>query len=555
MAMDTTAVEGRRAMDAYRKALATAASAAAYAVMARSMARELLPEELRAAARWAAASLRARLGWGGGDGERRTLVVRSSGGDGAREENLLFDAAREYLASKLDPGAMPRLGLTLARTKDAGSGRAGWRTRLFVEPGDSTVDVFEGVEFTWTCVETPRGGGGKSKGGAGKGGGGEAGAGGDLEFRLELSFDARHAATAMDRYVPHVMGAAEEAEQRDRRLNICMNEARHWYRMSHHHPATFDTLAMDPDLKKSIVADLDLFTTRREHYRRIGKAWKRGYLLHGPPGTGKSSLVAAMANHLRYHLYDLDLSLVHSNTELQWLLLCMPNKSILVIEDIDCCCDTMSREGETKKSNKPVSAAQNEDDGGDGDAASSDSSTMHAAPAKPKSIENKVRKSFAFVPSFRSHGLVSASKLTANVSSSITCVFFTHILMRTARGSFQVTLSGLLNLIDGLWSTSGEERVIVFTTNYKERLDPALLRPGRMDMHIYMGYCCWEAFKTLAKNYFLLDDHPLFPEIQDLLSEVEVTPADVSEMLLRSDDADIALQGLTELLKEKKQGK
>ncbi|GJN11614.1 hypothetical protein PR202_ga29815 [Eleusine coracana subsp. coracana] len=544
--MDTTAVESRRAMDAYRKALATAASAAAYAVMARSMARELLPEELRAAARWAASSLRARLGWGGGDGERRTLVVRSSGGDGAREENLLFDAAREYLASKLDPGAMRRLGLTLARTKDAGSGRAGWRTRLFVEPGDSTVDVFEGVEFTWTCVETPRGGG-KSKPGTGKGGG-EAGAGGDLEFRLELSFDARHAATAMDRYVPHVMGAAEEAEQRDRRLNICMNEARHWYRMSHHHPATFDTLAMNPDLKKSIIADLDLFTTRREHYRRIGKAWKRGYLLHGPPGTGKSSLVAAMANHLRYHLYDLDLSLVHSNTELQWLLLCMPNKSILVIEDIDCCCDTMSREAAETKKSKVV----NEDDGGDGDAASSDSSTVPAAPAKPKSIENKV-KSFAFVPS---HGLVSASKLPMCNHQSHVSVFHAH---SDANERSLVIISG-----DSVRAAQPDRRAVVdqrrgarhrLHQNYKDRLDPALLRPGRMDMHIYMGYCCWEAFKTLAKNYFLLDDHALFQEIQDLLSEVEVTPAEVSEMLLRSDDADTALQGLTELLREKKQGK
>ena len=118
-----------------------------------------------------------------------------------------------------------------------------------------------------------------------------------------------------------------------------------------------------------------------------------------------------------------------------------------------------------------------------------------------------------------------------------------------------ITLSGLLNFIDGLWSTSGEERIIVFTTNYKDRLDPALLRPGRMDMHIYMGYCGWEAFRTLAGNYFLVDDHALFPEIQALLAEVEVTPAEVSEMLLRSEDADVALQGLTELLQEKKQGK
>uniref|UniRef100_A0A0A8Y3R7 Uncharacterized protein n=1 Tax=Arundo donax TaxID=35708 RepID=A0A0A8Y3R7_ARUDO len=115
-----------------------------------------------------------------------------------------------------------------------------------------------------------------------------------------------------------------------------------------------------------------------------------------------------------------------------------------------------------------------------------------------------------------------------------------------------ITLSGLLNFIDGLWSTTGEERIIIFTTNYKERLDTALLRPGRMDMHVYMGYCGWEAFKTLAKNYFLIDDHAVFPEVQELLAEVEVTPAEVSEMLLRSEDVDVALQVLTEFLREKR---
>jgi chaperone BCS1 len=75
-----------------------------------------------------------------------------------------------------------------------------------------------------------------------------------------------------------------------------------------------------------------------------------------------------------------------------------------------------------------------------------------------------------------------------------------------------------------------------------------------MDMHVYMGFCCWEAFKTLARNYFVVDDHPLFPEIQDLLAVVQVTPAEVSEMLLRTSDPDVALQGLTEFLKDKKQG-
>ena len=44
------------------------------------------------------------------------------------------------------------------------------------------------------------------------------------------------------------------------------------------HPATFDTMAMDPELKKMIVEDLERFVRRREFYKKVGKAWKRGYL-------------------------------------------------------------------------------------------------------------------------------------------------------------------------------------------------------------------------------------------------------------------------------------
>ena len=53
----------------------------------------------------------------------------------------------------------------------------------------------------------------------------------------------------------------------------------------------------------------------------------------------------------------------------------------------------------------------------------------------------------------------------------------------------KVTLSGLLNFIDGLWSAIGGEGIIVFTTNYVEKLDPALIRGGRMDKHIELSYC------------------------------------------------------------------
>ncbi|KAH7857959.1 hypothetical protein Vadar_018340 [Vaccinium darrowii] len=116
----------------------------------------------------------------------------------------------------------------------------------------------------------------------------------------------------------------------------------------------------------------------------------------------------------------------------------------------------------------------------------------------------------------------------------------------------KLTLSGMLNFIDGLWSSCGDERIIIFTTNYKERLDPALLRPGRMDMHIHMSYCTSQGFKLLASNYLDIHDHLLFGEIEDLMANVKVTPAEIAEELMKSEDADVALAGVVSFLKCKK---
>lgn len=89
-------------------------------------------------------------------------------------------------------------------------------------------------------------------------------------------------------------------------------------------------------LKKAIIEDLDRFLRRKEFYKKVGKVWKRGYLLYGPPGTGKSSLIAAMANYLKFDIFDLELANVKRDSDLKKLLLRTTNKSILVIEDIDC---------------------------------------------------------------------------------------------------------------------------------------------------------------------------------------------------------------------------
>lgn len=117
----------------------------------------------------------------------------------------------------------------------------------------------------------------------------------------------------------------------------------------------------------------------------------------------------------------------------------------------------------------------------------------------------------------------------------------------------QFTLSGLLNFIDGLWSSCGDERIIIFTTNNRDKLDPALLRAGRMDMHISMSYLTAEGFKILATNYLdIKDHHRQFEEIEELIESMNVTPAEVAEELMKSDDADVSLGGLLNFLNVKR---
>jgi len=106
--------------------------------------------------------------------------------------------------------------------------------------------------------------------------------------------------------------------------------------------------------------------------------------------------------------------------------------------------------------------------------------------------------------------------------------------------------------MDGLCSSGGEERIVIFTTNHKEKIDHALLRPGRMDMHIHLSFLKGKAFRVLASNYLGIEgDHPLLHQIDDLLEKIEITPAVVGEQLLRYEDPDLSLEELVQFLKQK----
>ncbi|XP_059624669.1 AAA-ATPase At5g17750-like [Cornus florida] len=393
---------------------------------------------------------------------RVTFIVED--GDGMTP-NIVYDACETYLCTKISPNAQ-RLKIF--------QGPRERNLRVKFAECEKIIDSFEGLELQWKFIHE------KSSQGSAKIGGEANLHHRDEKKRFELSFDKQHRDKVLGSYLPFVVQKAKaiKAEKKVVKLHTLSQYpgAKMWDSINLQHPSTFDTLAMDPDLKKAVIDDLDRFVERKDFYKKVGKAWKRGYLLYGPPGTGKSSLVAAMANYLKFDVYDLQLMNSKSDSSLRKIFLATGNRSILVIEDIDCSVELPDRE------------------------------LVSPAGSEPR------------------------------------------------KRNPQFTLSGLLNFIDGLWSSCGDERIIIFTTNNKEKLDPALLRPGRMDMHIHMSYCTFHGFKFLASNYLDIHGgcHRLYPQIEELIATTNVTPAEVAEELMKSNDADVSLEGLIGFLELKR---
>ncbi|XP_015889980.2 AAA-ATPase At5g17760 [Ziziphus jujuba] len=435
------------------------ASMAASMMLFRSMANELVPHPIRG---YLLSTFRHLFKF---HTPKLTLVIEESTG---MTRNQVYEAAAVYLCTKISPDT-ERLKISMGPKEK--------HLTIRLDKGEKLVDFYDGVELQWRLVYSEP----------------EKNNPNDPFFPrsekrfFELSFHKKYQEKVLKSYVPHILEKAKEIKEQERDLKMyTLNSNNHgcngvnWASVNLEHPATFETLAMDPDLKNTVMEDLNRFVRRKEFYKKVGRAWKRGYLLYGPPGTGKSSLVAAMANYLKFDIYDLQLANIYRDSELRKLLLATANRSILVIEDIDC------------------------------------------------SVEIPDRRNYY------GDGRDQIDQQDNNIRPSL-------------------TLSGLLNFIDGLWSTCGDERIIIFTTNHKDRLDPALLRPGRMDMHIHMSYCTYHGFKLLASNYLGVNGHhKLFAEIESLFKETEVTPAQVAEEMMKSEDVDFALEGIVKLLKRKK---
>jgi chaperone BCS1 len=130
-------------------------------------------------------------------------------------------------------------------------------------------------------------------------------------------------------------------EDRDH-IDIYVYEKNYWSNITSQKKRSIDTVNLSDDIKEKLLIDVELFINDRQLYESCGIPYKRSYLLTGPPGTGKSSIIYAIASK-----FNLNIGIFKVSSEKQSLeqaYKSLPKKTILLIEDIQHCFPTEHKE-------------------------------------------------------------------------------------------------------------------------------------------------------------------------------------------------------------------
>jgi chaperone BCS1 len=127
-------------------------------------------------------------------------------------------------------------------------------------------------------------------------------------------------------------------------------------------PRSLESIVLAHGQMDRVVADIEWFLHAKSWYQERGIPYRRGYMFSGPPGTGKTSIVLALANHFKRSVCMLNLGSIKNDESLFRALLDAPINSIILIEDIDCAQSSANREiskieGQPSINNTPMTTA------------------------------------------------------------------------------------------------------------------------------------------------------------------------------------------------------
>ena len=245
--------------------------------------------------------------------------------------------------------------------------------------------------------------------------------------------------------------------------------------------------------KKQVASRTKFFLENREWYDKKGIPYTLGFMLHGPAGTGKTSTIKAIANDGRRHIINIQLSEIKSKQQLQHLFF---NEEVHVYNGAN-----------TEKYTIPVSERLYviEDIDAMGD------TVLRREWKKPVIEKAKTGDPFLDAREEKEESL---------------------------------DLSFLLNLLDGTLEANG--RILIISTNFPERIDKALIRPGRVDMIVHFDRCTLPVLREMVEAFYEEEI-----ELTDQTLDRKWTPAEVNQILFKNmDDHEAGVRELHTLTQE-----
>jgi len=244
----------------------------------------------------------------------------------------------------------------------------------------------------------------------------------------------------------------------------------YWMMRSLVRARSIDSVVLPADPKERLLADLHEFLgpDTKQWYRDHGIPHKRGYLFHGVPGSGKTSLIQAIAGHFEYNVCYIHLTHPHlTDDSLRAAVNQAPKRSLLVIEDVDA---IFGRDREKLLKDSPL------------------------------------------------------------------------------------TFSGLLNSLDGVGKAEGQ--IFILTTNHRERLNPALIRNGRADVHVEFTHASDEQIAGMFTRFYQFTSpqlaHRFVEKLREALKGRTVTTAALQHFFIlhRRSSAAQAVENVQDVVTE-----
>jgi hypothetical protein len=236
--------------------------------------------------------------------------------------------------------------------------------------------------------------------------------------------------------------------------------------------------------KNDIIKKIDFFLNNKQWYYDKGIPYSLGIGTYGPPGTGKTSLIKSIANYTNRHIIVISLKMIKTKIQLNNIFFeefynsinktnIGFDKKIIVFEDIDCIGNiVLNRNDRNDNNNKDIDNV----------------------------ITNKIFEKIN-------------EKMCENNEES------------------PITLDDLLNLWDGIRETSG--RILIITSNHYDKLDPALVRPGRIDITLELSYVSHTIIKEMYKHFF---EEEIEENILQNIKEDFYTPAEITNLYMNSNN-------------------